>query len=114
MAALDIAASLARVAGRAVHNVFYGRQGRRARREERVIIPSRRLDESTTEYTMTRPIRARIGRGKSFKPGREGGRRGRGGMWVRRNIRKVKEVARDWMRWRTNDAKMDWEDRMHK
>lgn len=64
---------------------------------------------------MTRPIRARIGRGHSFKAGREGGRRrGEGGMWVRRKIRKVKEVARDWMLWRRNDAKMDWEDWMHR
>ena len=75
------------------------------------MIPSRRLDGSIIEEEMPRPIRDVVGRNKSFRAGREGGqRRGEGGMWVRRKWR----VVKDWMTWHRNDAKMDYEDKLHK
>ena len=78
-------------------------------------IPSNRLDRSIVREIIDRYMGARIGRGKSFKAGREGGRRrGEGVMWMRRNLRKVKDGIKDWMLWRRNDMKMDWEDRLHR
>lgn len=86
-------------------------QERRARRTA----PSARLDESTNRCTMNRPIRERVLRHNSFKAGREGGRwRGEGGMWVRRKWRSVTKNVKDWVLWRRNDMKMDWEDRSHR
>lgn len=64
---------------------------------------------------MNTPMRERVLRHKSFKSGREGGRRrGEGVMWVRRKWRSVTENVKDWVLWRRNGMKMDLEDRLHK